>query len=304
MSRNSFIDVASYLPSASKPSIDAWPAGPQQSGAHVTRYGLSAFASRSEYREPVRLTVTDSENRLHLSVWLRDGPDINLDGRQFSVSGRQTVVGYLPDVPWKTQWRGRAHQVGLLLPLDALPELAGEQGFLFAERLRRSSNLRVEAAHAKVLRAAHELDGILISTASSVLLREAKSLELLALLIDSAIDDRRNVFTRAQRERLELARALLLARIDCAPTIAELAHACGTNTFQLKQDFKRMFGVSVHALYQQERMHHAWQLIESGKTSAAEAGRQVGYTNLSHFGAAFQKQFGILPGELKRRPMA
>lgn len=62
-----------------------------------------------------------------------------------------------------------------------------------------------------------------------------------------------------------------------------------------------LFGLPVHAFYQRERMHLAWELIASGRANAGQAGGMVGYDNLSHFGAAFLRQFGILPGQLRRQ---
>lgn len=296
------VDIAGHLPSDLTQRQDLWPAGPQTSGGHVTPYDLAAFASRSEYVQPVRITVKDSAERLHLSVWLHDGPAVESDARKFRVRGRDTVAGYLPGVPLKSHFHGKLHHVGLLLAPGQLPALGGEQGEAFFDRLRRDDCLRVQPGSAEVLRAAHELDAILIHPSSSPLLREAKSLELLAHLLSAG--DRRDTqasFTPAQRERLRHARELLLADLAGPPTIEQLARASGINAFALKQGFKRLFGLPVHALYQQERMRAAWQLIASGQASVSEAGARLGYTNMSHFGTAFRKAFGVLPGELRKR---
>ena len=295
------VDVAGYLPSDLMLRPDLWPEGPQRSGAHVTRYGLAAFSSRSEYADPVSITVCDSDERLHLSVWLRDGMSVESDGWKFRVGGRETVAGYLPGAPWKTDFRGQVHHVGLLLPPEQLPALGGEQGESFFKDLRRDGFLRVQPGSADVLRSAHELDATLLNPDSSPLLREAKSLELLAHLLSVGRQERPSPLTKVQRERLHRARELLLADLAQPPTIEQLARASGMNTFALKQGFRNLFGLSVHALHQQERMRLVWSLIESGRMSVTEAGHHVGYTNMSHFGAAFRKSFGVLPGELKRR---
>lgn len=296
------VDVAGYLPSDLSQRTDLWPAGPQRSGAHMTAYGLAAFSSHSEYADPVSITVCDSAERLHLSVWLRDGLAVESDGWKFRVAGRDTVAGYLPGTPWKSDFRGQAHHVGLLLPPGQLPVLGGEQGDAFFQDLRRDGFLRVQAGTAEVLRAAHELDATLLNPLTSPLLREAKSLELLAHLLSAGrAEAAAPLITRVQRERLHRARELLLADLADPPSIEHLARESGMNSFALKKDFKRLFGLPVHALHQQERMRAAWQLIESGRHSASEAGARLGYTNMSHFGVAFRKAFGILPGELKRR---
>jgi AraC family transcriptional regulator len=301
------VDISGYLPSdIATGAAGHWPvAASQRSGAHITHYGLGAFASHSEYPQRTEVTVCDSEHRVHLSVWLRDGVSVNSDGWKFRVEGRDTVAGFLPGAPWKTDFCGHAHHVGLLLRPELLRSLGGDQGEVFFERLHRDGFLRVCPAQADVLRTAHELDAILLSTDSSPLLREAKSLELLARLVAAgatgAAGDDPSGLTRRERNQLACAREMLLADLAQAPTIEQLARASGLNTFRLKQGFKKLFGLSVHALYQQERMRAAWELISSGRMGVTAAGEHLGYTNMSHFGIAFRKAHGMLPSALKRR---
>lgn len=301
MSNELIIDVAGVLPSDLSAQPALWAGGSHTGGTHITRYGLGAFASRSHYAQPFELSVADSENRIHLSVWLRDGIAVTTDGRRFEVRGRDIVVGYLPGVPWHTRYHGDAYHVGLLLSPELFREIGDAPGDAFFERLRKEGFLRVGPGNAAILRAAHELDAILLNPASGALLREAKSLELLAHLIDAGPLLTPLQLTRRHSEQLHHARDVLLADLAQPPSIEELARSCGLNTFKLKQGFKQLFGSTVHALYQQERMRKAWQLITAGHTSVSEAGSLVGYTNLSHFSAAFRKEFGMLPSEMKAR---
>ncbi len=169
--------------------------------------------------------MCDSEHRLHLSVWLRDGINVDTDGWKFRVEGRDTVAGFLPGAPWRTDFNGCAHHVGLLLHPEVLRRLAGEQGEAFFECLRRDGYLRVRPADVVVLRAARELDIALLASNSSPLLREAKSLELLARLVEAGVRQNTVRARPRERERLEHARDLLLADLVRAPTIAELARA-------------------------------------------------------------------------------
>ncbi|MDH1335155.1 AraC family transcriptional regulator [Comamonas thiooxydans] len=303
MSNTPIIDVAAFLPSRPLTEHRSWPAWLQRCGAHMTRDGLHAFSSHSYHPERSRLRVCDSEGRLHLSVWLQDGIEVDRDGWKFRVEGRDIVAGYLPEATWQTDFAGYAHQVGLLLPLDLLHDLADEQGADFFHQLQRDACLRVRPGDADILRAAHELDAVLLDSESSALLREAKSLELLARMVGAGTRPVHGALTPGDRARLVQAREILLADLSKAPSIPQLARACGLNTFRLKQGFKTMFGGSIHGVYQQERMQAAWTLIASEKMTATEAGHHVGYSNMSHFGVAFRKVFGVLPSEVKRRTL-
>ncbi|MDX2284110.1 MAG: AraC family transcriptional regulator [Bacteroidia bacterium] len=99
-------------------------------------------------------------------------------------------------------------------------------------------------------------------------------------------------------ERLFQARAVLLARLSRPPGIEELARMTGFSVSKLKSAFKAVFGLPVHQYVQQFRMQKARELLEAGRCSVSEAGYEVGYSNLSHFTAAFRKQFGLNPSQI------
>lgn len=219
------------------------------------------------------------------------------------IKGRQTIAGFMPGARWTTRFVGEAHHVGLLLRPDCLKALAGEEGEAFFDALRRDGDLRVAAGDAYTLRAARELEEVLLAPDRLPLLREAKTLELLACLIEGRRRqaDQAAPLPRLARERLQHARDRLLSDMADPPTLQQLADECGLNTFALKRGFKQLFGEPAFALLQRERMRRAWELIASGRASAAEAGSEVGYRNMSHFGAAFRRAHGMLPGEVRRQ---
>lgn len=298
------VDVAGYLPPDLTHRPELWPAGPQRSGAYANGRGLSAFASRSEYLAPTTIAVTDSEHRLHLSVWLRDGMSVNADGWRFQVAGRQTVAGFMPGACWETCFQGAVHHVGLLVDPGCLASLAGEDGANYFDGLRQDGCLRIRSGDTDTLRVARELDAVLLDPTSLGLMREVKSLELLGCLLLANRRQAQSGLNFATRERLHAARELLLRDLAQAPTLEELAAECGLNTFALKRGFKALFGLPVHALYQRERMRRAWELIASGQMTASEVGSHLGYSNFSHFGVAFRRAHGMLPGQVRRQFVA
>jgi AraC family transcriptional regulator len=301
------VDLAGNLHGDLSSRPDLWPAGPQRSSGHTTSHGLSAVTSRSEYAQRTRFHVIDSEDRLQMSVWLRDGVDVRAEDRSFHIAGNHAVMAYQPGVPWVTDMAGQPYHVGLLLKPELLLDLAGEeQGSAFLRHLRHQDNLTVRPVDLNVLRAARELDAVLLAPAASPLLREAKSLELLARLIEGCAAGappahQHDTLGAAERARLDHARDLLLADIARAPTIAQLARACGLSALRLKQGFKQRHGLPVYTYYQQARMREAFDLIASGALKVSETGLRLGYSNLSHFATAFRKVCGMLPSEVRRR---
>lgn len=105
----------------------------------------------------------------------------------------------------------------------------------------------------------------------------------------------------SQREYLQLnkARDYLLSDLSSPPTIDWLARRVGLNTSKLKKGFKQVFGKSIYAYFLTERMYKAKQLLMAN--SVTETAILMGYSNVSHFSAAFRKQFGVLPKEMRRQ---
>ncbi|WP_321529895.1 AraC family transcriptional regulator [uncultured Desulfuromonas sp.] len=79
------------------------------------------------------------------------------------------------------------------------------------------------------------------------------------------------------------------------PTIAALARRVGINECYLKAQFRRYTGLSVGEFVRKLRMERALELIESGNHSVLETAFCVGYSNPSHFSAAFKRFYGRLP---------
>lgn len=102
----------------------------------------------------------------------------------------------------------------------------------------------------------------------------------------------------ADREKINLAREVLLQRIGDPITIKELSRKVGTNECYLKKGFKEMFGTTVFDFYQSQRMEHAKYLLYEKGLSVTEVSVLLGYSSISHFSTAFKKHTGLKPCEL------
>ncbi|MBX2844712.1 MAG: AraC family transcriptional regulator [Saprospiraceae bacterium] len=104
-----------------------------------------------------------------------------------------------------------------------------------------------------------------------------------------------------EQERLKLieAQQILLSDLEHPPSLSELAHQIGWNTFKLKKNFKAWFGLPVFKYLQNERLTKAHALISQQKMTIQEAAWEVGYDSLSSFSNAFAKKFGFRPSQLK-----
>jgi len=102
-----------------------------------------------------------------------------------------------------------------------------------------------------------------------------------------------------EREKLNQAKEILLKNIDNPPSLSEISKEIGLNTFKLKKNFKKVFGVPVFKYLQNERLTLAHKMIRNQDTTVQEAAWHVGYDSLSSFSNAFEKKFGYRPSQIK-----
>ena len=100
------------------------------------------------------------------------------------------------------------------------------------------------------------------------------------------------------REKITLAREILIQRIGNPITIKELSRKVGTNECYLKKGFKELFGSTIFDFYQTQRMEHAKYLLYEKGLSVTDVSALLGYSSISHFSTAFKKHTGLKPCEL------
>ncbi len=126
-----------------------------------------------------------------------------------------------------------------------------------------------------------------------------KGLELAGLAIDGLAGrgEAENRLATADIERIHAARGLLLATLQDPPSLAALARAVGLNPRKLTRCYRQVFGTTVYADLQEQRLQAAFRLLAGAETSVSAAAYAVGYSP-AHFSVAFRKRFGVAPGRL------
>jgi AraC-like DNA-binding protein len=153
----------------------------------------------------------------------------------------------------------------------------------------------------RLFRLLEELANADVRGASRLLWYEAKSLELIALVSDELAEEAsasRPHLTAHDIDRLERARAHLVARLEAPATLAELARIAGFNETKLKAGFRSLFGTSVFAYLRRARLQEARRLLLERELNVTEIALRVGYANPSKFAAAFRRQFGMSPSDV------
>ena len=144
----------------------------------------------------------------------------------------------------------------------------------------------------------NQLFNIQLSANANRLFYQGKILELLALYFsDKKPDTESCPFLKDQDilRKIKQAKDHLLKNIEAPPGLKELARWTGLNEYQLKAGFKEIYGNTVFGYLLDHKLDNARVLLDSKKYQVAEVAYQIGYTNPSHFIAAFRKKFGVTP---------
>jgi len=103
------------------------------------------------------------------------------------------------------------------------------------------------------------------------------------------------------REKIMMARDILIQSISQPITIKELSRKVAMNECYLKKGFKEMYGTTIFDFYQNQRMEHAKYLLYEKGLNVTDVSMMLGYSSISHFSTAFKKQTGLKPCELLLR---
>ena len=96
-------------------------------------------------------------------------------------------------------------------------------------------------------------------------------------------------------KKIHLAKNFLIQDLLNPPSIKQLAKETGLNEHQLKIGFKNLYGKTIFQYLTDYKMEHARHLLENQSYQVSEVCYMIGYSNPSHFIAAFKRKYGITP---------
>ena len=96
-------------------------------------------------------------------------------------------------------------------------------------------------------------------------------------------------------EKLFGVREILITDYSTHHEIKTLAANAAMSERKLQKLFKDVFGITIYQFALKVKIEEAKRMIETKQFTISEVGYKIGYTNLSHFTAAFKKQVGINP---------
>ena len=144
----------------------------------------------------------------------------------------------------------------------------------------------------------NQLLSIQLSESAQKLFYQGKFYELLSLYFSNRLPNTETCPFLNDEEtvrKIKTVKEYLLKNLESPPGLKELAKIAGLNEYQLKMGFKEIYGNTVYGFLLDHKLDNARILLDSAKHQVNEVAYQIGYTNPSHFIAAFKKKFGITP---------
>ncbi|MBW7902543.1 MAG: helix-turn-helix transcriptional regulator [Rhodocyclaceae bacterium] len=268
--------------------------------------GVELQLWEGSFAAPWQMSILDDSERIHFT-WVVEGSARmelgggRLAGEREAVSGAG-VIHSCPGEKGRFRQHGDYSSVVVMVRPDVLLGWSEVAATELQETVRRG-RCYVDGVRGAELQAAawhlHRALGATDGADRNSLELQARGLSFVAAFLEGANFPLAASLSGAEKIRLKRARDILLANLAKAPTLAALAAASGLSLIRLKRGFRALFGNSVYGLFMRERMHEARRRLCRGE-AVIRVAADLGYTNASHFAAAFRKQFGVNPAVLKR----
>lgn len=203
------------------------------------------------------------------------------------------------DLPFALQIAPKTKMVFLFISLENLHKLFTHEplSFLRGENINYKFYDEREIP-AMLLVALNQLFTIQLSENARMLYLHGKIFELLSLYFSEKKANTESCPFLNNEEtvrKIKNAKEHLLKNFDNPPGLKALAKLAGLNEFQLKVGFKEIYGNTVFGYLLDHKLDHARLQLDTRKYKVNEVATNIGYTNPSHFIAAFRKKFGVTP---------
>lgn len=276
-------------------------AGPPgfQVRTQVIQPGLEVSLVSYNAPQSLRVSTLNDDPHLHFSCMLNGDIDVRLGRKDLHMGKDQLMTSFAPAERFELAFAPSHRNLELRITPERLRELADDDYQRLGDSIEGHFCLQTTHGNQRIKDAALRLERLLADESASALLVHSASLEFLAWHLKSFNPrDHSEQISKREQKQLLAARERLLMDLSAPPTIEQLARETGLNQLKLKRGFKALFDVSIYALFQRERMGKARLLLKQhGVTDTASI---LGYSNISHFSAAFRKQYGVLPRDARR----
>ena len=279
-----------------------------KSSIQNTRIGEGVFMVQVENQayHPVQLERKIDQSLIQFYFGVEGGAEFlfNQGNYQLKLEESHSLLFYNPvmALPLNIQIRPQSKIMFLYATVEELHQLlvAESEEIAFLNKDNIDKKYYTDRALTPALMVAlNQLFSTQVQGPAADLFNRAKALEVLALYFtrEEGTDTEQCPFLNDEEnvERIRHAKKILLENLSTPPTLRELSRLVGLNEYRLKEGFKNIYGKTVFQFLNDYRLDTARQFLDKGNIKVNDAAYRIGYTNPSHFIAAFKKKFGVTP---------
>ena len=252
-----------------------------------------------------REEISEERQQLwHVISFLHAGAFVLHTGGRSEVVDPTAVLLYNPEVPFQSSHPFGCcdHGSALVVRRDALldvmlhhdPTAEERPGALFTLPIGRglSRAYMLQRMIVRSLQGGAPADPVAL---------EGAALKILGEIAGSRGDlGRRRDPARARRGYVEDTKALLQRRFREKLRLDDISRALHVSTYHLCRLFKEEAGEPIHRYLNRLRLRHAMESLAAGPVDLSDLAVSLGFADHSHFTAAFRREFGVSPGQVRR----
>jgi AraC-like DNA-binding protein len=231
---------------------------------------------------------------------------VHSEGRSAVIDSNSTLL-IDPDSPyWMSRHVGPSSRGAyFLIRPDVFREIVGQSASELAREGRSFSKVRGPSSTRSYL-----LQRLILERAARSPLPEALEIDELVLVLVAAAtgaaewsgEERSGVASQLRTlELVERVRMFLVERVASPVRLDEIAKAVRLSPFHLCRLFKRATGFTLHRYQASLRLRSALDSVANPSVDLGEVAIRFGYSSHSHFTAAFRKEFGASPSEIRKK---
>lgn len=258
---------------------------------------------------PSESTTTQTQN-WHMLSFTHYGAFLVHSGSRSAVIDPNSTLHIRPHSPYRMSRHigPKSRGAYFLVRPDIFEEIAGASASGIGERGDAFSEIRGQSSAKSYL-----LQRLILERAIASPRPEPLEIDELGIaLVSSATGSsdwapEGSAGPRAPVETMELVeriRIFLVERFAAPLRLDDIAAAVGMSPFHLCRVFKRATGFTLHRYQVSLRLRTALDRVADASADLGELAIRLGYSSHSHFTAAFRKEFGASPSEIRRtRPL-
>jgi AraC family transcriptional regulator len=144
------------------------------------------------------------------------------------------------------------------------------------------------------------VDALLTGDADPLFVEETMS-DVITRVLAGAHPAPRLPTPRSHEELAHAASVILGATFMRNWSLARIAREAGSSPFHLARAFKRVTGMSLHQHRLALRLHASLTMLRDGCDDVGRIALDLGFSDHSHFTAAFRRRFGVTPSRYRAR---